>query len=671
MMLYNKAKKTLLFLYLFIVISLFLSLLGWLNSWYVILILAAAFIFLNKNELREKKKIDKNFLIILFVVVFFLFGWMALRGFYTGDAYSYWLPWARDLYTTGRLSDFLQVPISYLSAGPAWPLFLAVIFGFLSPSALAVSWLPVLLFAVSVSFIYLWMREKGMKNIYLLFAFVFVFFNSQTAFWSWNMLVESLLFLAFLMFFYFWEKSFDSFNGKNILLLSMAFVLAVFVKFSSFLLLPLYAAVWIKNWRRIRVNYVLISLLVFIPLAVYLFRNYTVYGNPVFPLLSGLFSGGMATVYSLANPFDYWKEYYPTIWSRFVYMIKNFVFVYPFIFFTLIGFWKSKYRWYYLLQLGIAFLAGVLVIFSASSGMRYLWPYLGWLAVYAVWGLKYAVEQRNKVLQFLGLFVIVVSALYIPAVRSLSGFVSNIEEKFSFLFVLANFLQSNIYIAFLLSLLIAVLAVRDKRLFVLSALLFAGLSLFHLRWIYNKSFLIVWGFVLLFIFLVLVFSILSKYLLKIKDRYIYLLGILSLLGLFIVSSYGLAAVHYVKNRYLSWPHRQVFEKENIVGDYLQKVNPDNLPVISLTGFEYYIWYRNIPTAEFNSFYFVMETGKRVDKDTTSQELYDILKNSPFRFIVKTSSSFNSQLFYDLEKKLSDEYFDKICLEENVCIWKIK
>ncbi len=671
MSLYSKAKKTLLFLYLFTVISLFLSLLGWFNSWYVVLILIAIFVFVNRRELRESKKIDKSFLIILIVVTFFLIGWMALRGFYTGDAYTYWLPWAKDLYIKGELLGFLEVPVSYLSAGPAWPLFLAVIFGFLFPSVLAVFWVPIFLFAVSTFFLYLWMREKGLGSIYILFAFVFVFFNSQTAFWSWNLLVESLLFLAFLLFFYFWEKSFDDFSRENILFLSLALVLTVFVKFSSLLLLPLYMAVWVKNWRRIESNYILMSLLVFIPLVVYFFRNYVVYGNPVFPLLSGLFDGNMAQIYSLSNPFDYWLEYYPTIQSRFLYMIKNFIFSYPFIFFTLVGFWKSKYKWYYLGQLVVAFLAGVFIIFTASSGMRYLWPYLGWMSIYAVWGLKYAIEERKALLQFLGLFVIMASALYVPAVKSLSGFVSNIEEKFSFMFNFISFLQKDIWVVFLLSLLMVVLSIRNKKLFILSTFLFASFSLFHLRWIYNKSFLIVWGFILLFIFLVLVFSIFSKYLLKIKDKYIYLLGVLLLLGMFAVSSYGLAAVHYIKNKYLAWPHRQVFKEEKIVLEYLNQIDPERSPVISFNGSEYYIWYGKRPSSGFNSFYFVTGAGERVEKGTTSKELYDILKKSPFRFIVKTSSSFNSQLFYDIENRLSSEYFDKVCLESDVCIWKIK
>lgn len=622
------------------------------------------------------------------VVPVMLIGWMLLRGFYTGDAYAYWLPWGRDLALSGTMPAWIEsIHMSYASAGPIWPLSVGAMFTILPIHEFSVTVLPLLFFTLGVLVMVAWMREKELSKGYQLIGVLLILFSSQTAFWSWNILTEAVLFLGFVLFFYFFEKAWSvnsdqpastelqrgggtGISNKEWVFLGMSFVFVVLVKFSSFLLVVPLIFLVINQRRSISLRRLLYWLLVSIPVLVWFGRNYMIYGNPIFPILNDFFGGPFAHIYSLSDPFEYWLERFPTTSSRAQFILKDLFITFPMVVLGLAGMARSKLKLPHIALLVVAVCAGIFFVFSASSGMRYLWPYMGLVAVYATIALR---DMKSVWLRALSWLIALWSVLSIEPINSTSAFISSIESALSVIGVLAHYAYS--YQIVILVIAIPVAYLLSRRVFVwrYSTILLLATGILHTRWIMNKSFLNTWTFILLLLALIVVMVLFKRF--AERRTLLFWIGGIYLFSIFFVNSYAQAALFYAKNGF-SFPVTHVFEQSSVLNPLLDQYHhPEDGGLLTLGGSDYYVWYYEIPAYTLNSFELTKRTGRVFNRDMGATDASMLLHDAGISTVANNAENYNDPISGDFAHVLDSDpsLFEKICNQgsETECIWKVK
>lgn len=663
-------EKMLVGTYVLFSLWLILSLLGLFST---LTVIACAFLvigFLAFHSAGSKKYSQKYIYWLLLIVPFFLIGWAALRGFYTGDAYSYWLPWARELAASGRMPDWLtSINMPYTSAGPLWPLTLGAVFTVLPVSQFSGAFLPILFFFLGLIICVRWLQEKQVGGLWQAVAIVLILFNSQTAFWSWNLLTESMLFLSYALFFYFFEKTWTESNRRNWMSMVGSFCFAVLVKSSGLLLGVPLLLVLFKHRKKISLKIIIGVLVAAAPLGIWFLRNYFVYGNPVFPMFNGMFDGPFATTYALTNPFGFWLERFPTIASRASYILNNVLITFPLVGLSIIGFWKSRFRFPYLVTLVFIVFAGIYIIFSASSGMRYIWPYVSLFAVYAVFGLQ---ETQSRFLRLVTWLLALFSVLSIVPVNSTSDFISSIEHKLVILGDVAQLFYSNIVIVMLVGIIVGYVVVRKKFIWQYSSVLLIATTLLHTRWIGNKSFLNTWSFIIILLAGILLLLAVKQF--HNKQKLLIYFGALYLFVMMFVNSYAQAGIYYLRQG-VQWPHQHVFAASRDLVPLLTEHVESSDEILTLAGAGYYNWFENKTAIGLNSFQFLQKTGSVYQTGMSQQDVYELLHQGDIDAVVNNAFDFSaypeSEYIVQILKGDSEHYIEYCVDDSNQCLWIIK
>ena len=278
----NKIKKIRLELIDFIVILsyflffvlLILSLLGLFNKYWVggVLFFILFFILFFYRQIQFSKH---HFYFFIFIPLLFI-SFLLFKGFVTGDATCYWLPWAKEIVLQNEMPDFL-LNIHFFINGrmPFFPLLLAVIFLFLPFKEIFAIAIPLFFITTTALLLYRWAKDKGINKQYLIFIVLIFLTNPITMKYGWDLLQESLILFFFTTFFYYLEKYQQNNNIFYFCLVFFSFVLAVASKFTGlFLILPLFLMI-IKNkvFRKYCWSY---SVFICLPIIFWFIRNYII-----------------------------------------------------------------------------------------------------------------------------------------------------------------------------------------------------------------------------------------------------------------------------------------------------------------------------------------------------------------------------------------------------------
>ncbi len=678
----NIPERVLFSIYTLFSLWLILSLVGFFNGWSVVLVtIVIVWLTVHNISSHRSLRIESDIQNIRWVlwlgVPVLMIGWMLLRGFYTGDAYAFWLPWARDIALSGSMPNWItHTRIPYTSAGPFLPIVLASLFTLLPISQFSVMMVPVIFFILALTVMVHWMQEKYIPVKWILIGIVLVLFNAQTVFWSWNLLTESMLLLGFTLFFYFFEKIWSITlvtTQRELqrwwLFLIASFCFAVLVKFSSILLGILLLLLLIKKKSRPSLRMIPLLALVSIPLLIWLIRNYVIYDSPIYPLLNGLFGGEYSKLYQLTDPFKFWLVRYPTLWSRASYILSEFIVIYPIMAFATIGMWKSKFRVPHLFAIGIAIISGIVLIFSASSGMRYLWPYITLMAVYAVIALR---ETQSRILKTGMTLIAMYATLQVLPIESTSSFISSIEQLAQPLKMVAQALHTYWWVTLLVFVPIVYKLTRTTIGWQSASIMLLATGILHTRWIENKSFITTWAFIIAILSIIVVSMAVKK--LAYSKRLSVWVSVVVVGAMYFTNSYGQAGIYYMRHD-LVWPHTYVNEKSVVLSELLNKQGiPQSQPLITLNGTSFFQWFDVRTVYQFNSFEFIRLTDTFYTEDTSAEDLYALLSKAGIPIVVQVSSSHNEPLYEHAETLLNDnpDLFDRICdtTITDVCIWRL-
>lgn len=615
----------------------------------------------------------KFYAILALTIPLCLLGYALLRGFFTGDAYAYWLPWGSTIAATGVMPAWLtMIHMPYASYGPFWPLWIGAMFTLFPISEFAVAILPTVFFTAGALLIVYWLRQKKFSSAYCYAALVILVFNSQTAFWSWNLLTESLLFLTTTLFFYYYEQLWNEDRIANWYFLSAAFVLAVMTKFSALLLMLLLAIVVIKKRRMISRMNIAYSLLILLPLLAWFVRGYTVYGNPIFPMLNGFIGGKFAEIYALSDPFTEWAYQFPTYLSRARLILEQLLITYPFIVLSILGFYKSRFRLSYSAFILSVILAGIFIVFSASSGMRYIWPYIGVLVVYAVESIR---DLDNRVARSIAWLAAAWSVVSVPVTFSSSDFIHLVESSVygigKIAMVISSFKEQHAVLVIAILLICSYIVSRRRRVWQYSIILLLGTSLPQVRWIANKSFVNTWSFILLLAILTIAFVIFER---RLNSKIYLLIAGIYFFALFSANSYAQAAIYYSRQGAIEWPQAHVYEQSRVLVPYVMAAGlPKDAAVLTLSGSDYFTWYVGVKTMTLNSFAYVLESHGPFTENMTARELNDQLRRANVRLILKNADTYNNHLAERFVSLLDSDavLFSKYCVPDtNQCAWKV-
>lgn len=602
-----------------------------------------------------------------------LFGFALLRGFFTGDAYAYWLPWGSAIAATGVMPTWLtMIHMPYTSYGPFWPLWIGALFTALPVSEFSVALLPATFFTMGALLVIYWLRQRGFSTPYCFAALVLIGLNSQTAFWSWNLLAESLLFLTTTLFFYYYERLWNEERISNWYFLIAAFALAVMTKFSALLLLLLILIVIVRKWDLIRRSNMGLLSFILLPLLAWSVRGYMLYGNPIFPMLNGFIGGKLSEIYTLSDPFTEWAYQFPTYTSRARLILGQLLVTYPFIILSFFGFFRSKFRTSYGTFFTGVILAGIFIVFSASSGMRYIWPYIGVLAIYAIAAVR---DLTSTVHRSIAWFVAVWSLASVPVAFSSSDFINRVESLFygigRFAAAVSNFKMKYAILAASVLLICSYFISRRRRVWQYSIILLLGTSLLQVRWIANKSFVNTWSFILLLAIIIVAIAYFER---RLSDKlFLWTIGIYFCV-LFLANSYAQAAIYYARQGAIEWPQAHVYEQSRVLVPYVQAANlVPNDAVLTLSGSDYFTWFVGVKTMTLNSFAYVLESRGPFTENMTARELYDQLRRANVRLILKNADTYNNHLAERFVSLLDSDtaLFSKYCVPDtNQCAWKV-
>jgi len=643
---------------------LFLGLSGLFNrfSVFCVLFILLLALFFLRNSISFPKKYLWFFLVVPVAAAGFGF----LRGFFTGDAYSVWLPAARDLVQNGK---FPEVEVSYYFS--RMPLFSSLLAGtfviFKSFNEFLGIWIPFFFTSASLMLIYHWAKERGLNKKLLAFIpFLFLTNIIVEFFGSWNLLQESLILFFGTAFFYYYDRFLSENRKKDLIFLILSLVLACASKISGFFLLIFIPWLFIrtKNKREL-IQY---SFLFFVPIILWLIRNYFIFDNPVFPSFNSIFKGKYYDGIKQHNLHHALPDEVSGFLNQSFWVLKNYFWMaYPFILLSFYGFFKKR-RYDYIVLILSFFVVKEAFLFTINiSSARYYYLFLGLFLVYAFLGLK---ELKSRVFITILVSSAILGLFLVPIIDSESGFISLFENKFHFLFQIFVYLQNYWYLT-LIVLIPLVYLVSKRENIKIFLILFYSLFLLHLRFIANKSWINTWPFIFLALILLLVF-VFAK-----RIKYLKQIIMVIIILMVFANSWLMASAYYWNQGEIILPVPFVWENSRSVENALNKLTSpeerDTFYIVVATQKEYFSWWTDYQTMRLfhHTFFFILED---YDKNMSPSELKQLLEDHHVKYIVQNTFSydvFGSEYVKFFEKINNSNLFNLVAKDEGkYCIWQV-
>jgi len=622
--------------WLFLAFS-FLSLFGLFNRLAVLLVLIILIIAL--FYFRKYLSFDKKNLIFFILTSITIAGFGFLRGFFTGDAYQLWLPVARSIVLEGKIPDFIVG--YYFSGMPFFSLLLAATFSvFNFYNEFLGLWIPFFFTAVTLIVLLKWAKEKGLKKKYLNYIVILFLTNSLVCSSGWNLMQEALLLFFVCCLFYYYEKYSKNHHKKDLVFFLISFVLAVASKIIALFFLLL--VIWLFIKEKEKRQFLLYAVLIFTPILFLFFRNYLVFGNPVFPLLNSIFRGPYANY--LANSyFPGYLKSSKTIGQIFSSALCYLYLAFPFIVLSFWGFIKERKYEYLVMTVLFFFLKEIFYFTITISTIRYYYLLLGLLLLYSIIGLN-NIKSRWV---FTCLIILAIGGLLmVPIVDSTSQFISIFEDIFSFFGNFFYFLQKYWFLA-LIVLLPFIYRLSKRPEIEIFLILLYSLYILHLKFVANKSWLNTWPFIVAAFLILVLFSF------KKIERYIKQVIVTIVVLVIFANSWAMAVIYYLNQGGVTLPVSFVWEKSiwarSILDQVTKNKNKKQFYILIAEQPDYFNWwtdYQAINTFDFDFWYLL----DGYDPNFSGTELHHFFVSKKVEYIVK-----NQNNVYRYGDPSNDEY----------------
>ena len=339
--------------------------------------------------------LNLNFFILAVALVGFFLIVHELIPLFASDAIGTYLPWGRIISEEHVIPAFhLQNnPFYVISMPPVIYTAIAFLFSlFNSRSIDLVCGIPLLFSVLSAMMIFGWAKEyieenKGdndINNNIPLFTVIALMSGFLFVFWSMQVLQEPILLFFATCSFYGLFKYIKTRDDLFLALLAISSAMMILTKYSGIVFaLLIFLALIVKSKNRKEFSRIMIFYLIFyIPVFIWLARNFYYFDNPVFPYLSNVFGGQWNEfdrlgavmmrpdrIKALIPPEQFIKEIFimiPSIVFSFIYMLRN----------------RKNYD---VRVVGASFIVfvGFMVFLAPRLLVRYLYPFLGVFALYA------------------------------------------------------------------------------------------------------------------------------------------------------------------------------------------------------------------------------------------------------------------------------------------------
>ncbi|MFC1700632.1 hypothetical protein ACFLZ0_00580 [Patescibacteria group bacterium] len=651
--------------YIFVCFS-FLSLFGFFSRFlvYLILIILLLFLFI----VRRYIVFNRKYLWLFLLTPLAISGFGFLRGFFSGDSYWIYLPVAKDIIINGRMPNFLVG--YYLSAMPLLSLLFAGTFSiFNSFNELLCLWVPFFFAAATIVVLFQWANDKKIDKRFLFFIPILFLTNSGVAFWGgWNLLQESILLFFASTFFYYYEKYLNHHKEKDLIFLFSSFVLAIASKLIGLFLILLLLLLLFKDKNKKR--FLKWLFFISVPILFWFFRNYLVYGSPIFPMFNSLLS----SPYSFALQKSYFPGYIYTdrgFLAIFIGVIKQLWLGFPFILLSFYGFFKKRHYEYIFLFILFFFMKEILYFTTTVSSIRYYYLFFGLFLVYALLGLQ---EIRSKWLITILVLLAIVGLLLVPVTNSTSVFISLFENRFSLLGQIFNLFHKYWYLTLIVLAPFVYHASQKKKIDIFLIFLYCFYIL-HLQFVANKSWLNTWPFIFLSLLFLILFSIKKKF------RFFKQIVVAIIIFVVFFNSWAMAAIYYWHQGGITLPVPFIWENSywahQVLNEKVEIVERTNFYILVAGQPSYFYWksnYKPINLFDFDFNVLVSEYGVGL----SDLELYQLFSQKKIKYIVKNllnkcrygdpSNSEFEQLF---NKIGNSKYFELIDSKDGkYFIWKV-
>ncbi|OGE91290.1 MAG: hypothetical protein A2722_00635 [Candidatus Doudnabacteria bacterium RIFCSPHIGHO2_01_FULL_50_11] len=593
------------------------------------------------------------------------FGFMLLRGFYVGDAYYHWLPFAREIVRLKTFPDFLN--FNWFSVMPLQSLLFAMTFALSGGYNEFVNlWVPFFFTAATALVLLEWGAWEGLSRRYLFFMGVLLFANQGLEWYgSWNLMQEPLVLFFATCAFYYYLRYRASMGRRDMFFALLAFCLTALSKqsglFLLILLVPLFAV------SRDRKAFFIAGALIFLPLAAWLGRNYFVYGNPIFPLFNSFFGGPYAESFARLSEYAHHSfSDYPTLKSRLMFSIREIFEEFPYVLLALWGMFKRRSYAFLAAFLGFFFLKESF-LFSSTSDVRYYYPLLGLLIVYGVIALN---RTQSKFFLSSLLALSIYQLLGTPAVDSTSAVIARSEDVALFLRPLAGIFH-DFRLAWALGLGLFGLFFLERE-YLKTALVYSySLFIIKLKFIANKSWLNAWTSIETII--PFVPAGLSGWWRKRQ-----LQAVAGMLALLVgVNSWGLGMAYVAAQGKLEFPVQYIWSSSvwarSVLDQSTAALPHDSFYIVIFAQRDYFMWYTDYRTVTYSDFDF-HELTKTYRKDMTASDLRDLFEKRRIKYIVRNalSNDIDNTDFAAFEHKIADsgQFILVASTPEDYEVWQV-
>jgi len=643
---------------------LFLGLFGFFNRFFIglVLIILLSGLFFLRNSISFPKKYLWFFILTPLVTAGFGF----LRGFFIGDAYGLWLPAARDIVQLGSFPGILDS--YFFSRMPLFSLLIAGTFSlFDSFNEFLCIWIPFFFTSATLVVIYQWAKEKGLNKKFLFFIPVLFLTNILVEFFGgWNLLQESLILFFATTFFYYYEKYLSNKKKKNLVFLILSLVLVCASKISGLFLLLFIP--WLFFRTKDRKQLIFYSLLFFIPIIIWLIRNYLIFDNPFFHAFNSIFRGRYYQVVQQHGAYHILPDYLIGFWNQIWWVFSNYFWMsFPFILLSFYGFVKKR-RYDFLFLITSFFIVKELFLFTRTdASVRYYYLFLGLFLVYALLGLQ---ELKSK--GFISLLIVFALAglFLIPVTDSTSQFISLFENRLSFFGQIFTYLHNYWYLAAIILIPFIYKASRKKDIKIFLIFLYS-LFILHLRFVVNKSWLNTWPFIFLALIFLLVFIF------KRRIKYLKQIIIIIIILTVLVNSWLMASIYYWNHGGVKLPVLYVWENSRLTEEFLNELidseKRSDFYIITAVQPEYFLWWTDYQAVRLFNIPFFLKF-KEYQNDISNAELKIMFENNKVKYLIKNTMSYD--IFADeyikfFKKVENSNLFSLVAMEKDkYYIWQV-
>src|SRR3989344_857046 len=551
-------------------------------------------------------------------------GFMLLRGFFIGDVYYHWLPFAREIALTGSFPDFVN--FNWFSVMPLPTLLMAATFSlFGTLSQFANLWMPLVFSAATLIVLLEWGKHRKLDRKYWIFLGVLFLTNASFLGLSWNPMQDPLILFFATCFFYYYDRFLEERSRRNLFFLLLSLMLAALAKYNGIFLLLFLPFLFSK--AKDKLFFLKYTLIFSLPLFYWFARNYAIYGNPVFPVLNGFFGGPYADTYS--QFFEYAHHQftpYPTLASKLKFISTALLEELPYILLAVYGLIKKR-AWIILGVFGAYFIYKEVFLFSSTSGVRYYYLFLGLILIYALDALQ---GMRSKIVLG-GLVALAFYQLFsILPVDSESLFISRFENIFSFALPAVNLVYAQ---RLFLALGLGVLSTSIKDIEKTKTVLLYLYSLFalKLRFVVNKSWINIWPAIASGIAFLLGSFMRPLRFYQIK------IAVALLVVIVFLNSWVMGSAYYLNQGRFEFPVSHIWadsaRAKGVLDRETADISKDSFYIMIFANRGYFLWKTDYRAVTYSDFDFHELVDGRYHKDLGVEETKKLLIEYNIKYIV--------------------------------------